>query len=71
MTPMGFQIAMEYGGISLEDMAKTDFAEQQRYLGAFILHLLVSLLNGLDYLHSNGVVHGDIKPRNILIKGIL
>ncbi len=35
--------------------------------GADILHLYTSLSMAIDYAHQNGVIHGNIKPSNILL----
>jgi serine/threonine protein kinase len=34
-----------------------------------IYKILMDTASGLDYLHSIGVVHGDLKTANVLLKG--
>lgn len=33
-----------------------------------VRNCLVGILSGLNTLHGNGIIHGDIKPKNILVK---
>nr|PNR31137.1 hypothetical protein PHYPA_027454 [Physcomitrium patens] len=55
----------------MPDGCLTDFVKQFANCGALNEHLLRkytrSIVEGIDYLHSNGIVHCDIKGKNILI----
>lgn len=58
-------IVMEYlsGGSCLDLLQPGPFSEE------FIAIILRELIHGLDYLHSEGKIHRDIKCANILLSG--
>lgn len=57
-------IAMEFvTGRELKDL----FDEGKRFSVPESLHIMLQILDALDYSHNRGVIHRDIKPANILI----
>ncbi len=58
-----FHLVIEYlnGETLLESSPRSPFTEQQ------VIDLACQLLDALSYIHTNGIVHRDINPKNIMV----
>lgn len=53
----------------IEGPTLTDIVQAKGYEGeTAVREILVSLLSVLDYVHSKGIIHRDIKPDNIILR---
>ena len=58
----------EHGCLKHMKMQLLEKREQWEVVLVNVKHVLKSVLKALDYMHSQGLVHRDIKASNILIK---
>lgn len=55
------------GGQTLEKVIGREFPDGLPLVQG--LQVFLAITQGLDYLHGKGVVHGDLKPENVMIEG--
>jgi serine/threonine protein kinase len=55
------------GGQTLEKVMSREFPRGLPLADA--LQLFLAITQGLEYLHAKGIVHGDLKPENVMIEG--
>lgn len=59
-------IKLERGERDLFDMIENNFINPSNE--NYIKYIMFNLLEGLSYIHSNNIIHNDIKPENIIYR---
>jgi eukaryotic-like serine/threonine-protein kinase len=65
--PLTYMVMDYIEGQSLADYLRNTSCKGAFPSAADIVHLLGSIGAALDYAHQKGVIHGDLKPTNILL----
>lgn len=60
-------IDLVFGGQTLLKVVTREFATGVPAVGA--LQVFLGILQGVEYAHTKGIVHGDLKPENVLLGG--
>jgi len=55
------------GGQTLEKIIAREFRQGLSLVQA--LQVFLGIVQGIEYLHGKGIVHGDLKPENVMIEG--
>lgn len=55
-------------GPTLEKVVQAYADRRERFPAEHVAWIMSRLLNALSYMHRHGVVHGDLKPQNVLIQ---
>jgi translation initiation factor 2-alpha kinase 1 len=61
-------IQMQLCERSLHDWLETKAAAKEPFALAEVASLFVQIVQGIKHVHDNGLIHRDIKPRNIFLK---
>lgn len=64
------EMAMNFFPQLLQDVVNAYLAEHLHMEEAMCMFYTIELLRMLEVLHSVGIIHGDIKPDNFLMRDI-